>query len=294
MIRRGGPVVLVMLASACGGAALTPAVPTPVPASAPAPAPAVTSARLTLPGRLPLTTWRVQSMARVKVSGAGVTGALGDEQRVESTALVTWSADRQGWGALRATGQVDSFAVRASFDSQRGTMLPSTPAMILLEATLDSALTRVSTRPPLANECDRPEAGAASLARDLLVRVPNGVVVGDRWKDSSVALVCRSGVPLTVYTTVLSRLEKSGDDALIVRRDLSSRLEGKGGSPFRALELSGTAQGSQQVEIAPQRGTVERLRGSSTLTLTAIERLPGAPARTQQIVQQTELTAVRR
>lgn len=294
MMRRGGWVTALMMLAACGGPALTPAAPSPLPAPAPAPAPVATPSRIVLPSRLPMTTWRVQSVARVKVSGGGVTGAAADEQRIESTGQVSWSAERQPSGALRATGQVDSFTVRTSFDGQRATMLPATPVMVFLEATLDSTLTRIATRPPLANECDRPESGAASLARDLLVRVPNGAAAGDTWKDSVVTLICRSGVPLTVYTTVKSRLEKLGPDQLLVRREIVSRLEGKGGSAFRALELTGTAQGSQRVEIAPQRGTVERLEGSSTLTLTAIERLPGAPPRTQQIVQRTELTAVRR
>jgi hypothetical protein len=248
---------------------------------------------MVLPARIPSTTWRVQSVARVKVTGGGVTGAAAEEQRVESGGLVSWAAERQPWGALRAAGQVDSFTVRTSFDMQRGTMLPAAPVRVLLEATLDSAFTHVAVRPPLANECDRPEAGALSLARDLLVRVPNGVASGERWKDSSVTLICRSGVPLTVYTTVNSTLETIDAERLVVRREIASRLEGKGGSAFRALELAGTAQGSQRVEIAPQRGTVERLEGSGTLTLTAIERLPGSPARTQQIVQRTELTAVR-
>jgi len=294
MRRRSGWIAALVMFAACGGPALTPAVPSPLPAPATSPAPEVTPSRVLLPSRLPVTTWRVQSVARVRVTGGGVSGAAADEQRVETTGLVSWSADRQTTGALRATGQVDSFTVRTSFDAQRGTMMPSAPAMVLLEGTLDSALTRIATRPPLANECDRPEAGAASLARDLLVRVPNGASAGDRWKDSLVTLICRSGVPLTVYTTIISRLETLAVDQRVVRRELTSRLEGKGGSAFRALELTGTAQGSQRVEIAPQRGTVERLEGSRTLTLTAIERLPGAPPRTQQIVQRTELTAVRR
>ena len=294
-MRRGGLIGAVMVLAGCGGPALTPAVPSPIPSSAPLPAPVATPARLVLlPTRIPSSTWRVHSVARVKVTGGGVAGAAAEEQRVESGGLVSWSADRQPWGALRATGQVDSFTVRTSFDTQRGTMLPTAPVRVLLEATLDSVFTRVAVRPPLANECDRPEAGALSLARDLLVRVPNGVASGERWKDSAVTLICRSGVPLTVYTTVNSTLESMDADRLVVRREIAARLEGKGGSAFRALELVGTAQGSQRVEIAPQRGTVERLEGSSTLTLTAIERLPGAPPRTQQIVQRTELTAVRR
>lgn len=293
MMRRGGWIAAVIALAGCGGPALTPAVPTPVPAPVRSPGPVAAPSRVSLPSRLPMTTWRVQSVARVKVTGGGVTGAAAEEQRVESGGLVSWSAERQPRGALRATGQVDSFTVRTSFDTQRGTMLPTAPAIVLLEATLDSAFMRVATRPPLANECDHPEAGALSLARDLLVRVPNGLGSGDRWKDSSVTLICRSGVPLTVYTTVNSRLETVDADRLVVRREIVSRVEGKGGSAFRALELIGTAQGSQRVEIAPQRGTVERLEGSSTLTLTAIERLPGAPARSQQIVQRTEITAVR-
>ncbi len=294
MRRRNGWITALLTLAACGGPALTPAPPPPAPAPSRSAASAAAPSRLVLPARLPTTTWRVRSVARVTVTGSGVTGAATDEQGVESTGLVSWSAERQPSGALRATGLVDSFTVRTSFGAQRGAMVPSSTAMVLLEGTLDSTLTRISTRPPLINECDRPEAGAASLARDLLVRVPNGLVAGDRWKDSFVALICRSGVPLTVYTTIVSRLERLAEDRLVVRRELTSRLEGKGGSAFRALELAGTAQGSQLVEIAPLRGTVERLEGSGTLTLTATERLPGAPVRTQQITQRTELTAVRR
>ena len=283
---------LAVFVGACRGAALSPP-PRPLP-TADAPAPVAVTTRVELPAHIPGTTWRVQSVARMTVRGAGVSGAAAEEQRVTSAALVSWSLDRQPSGALRATGQVDSFVVRTSFDAQRGVSLPATPAIVLLEATLDSAVMRVVTRPPLANECDRPEAGAAALARDLLVRVPDGVSVGSRWKDSSVTLICRSGVPMTVYSTVKSRLEELTGDRLVIRRETVGRLEGKGGSAFRVLELVGTSSGSQRVEIAAQRGTVERLEGSGTLTLTAVERLPGNPPRTQQIIQRTELTAVRR
>ena len=284
---------LVVLA-ACGGPPLTPAAAPPAPVTSPSPAPGAVPARLALPARLPTTTWRVRSVARVTVTGSGATAAAADEQGVESTGLVSWSAERQPSGALRATGLVDSFTIRTSRGAPRGAMMPSPPAMVLLEGTLDSTRVRITTRPPLTNECDRLETGAASLARDLLVRVPNGLVAGDGWKDSSVTLVCRSGVPLTVYTTVVSHVEHLAEDRLVVRRELASRLEGRGGSAFRALELTGTGQGSQRLEIAPQRGTVERLEGLSTLTLVASERLPGAPLRTQRVVQRTELTAVRR
>ncbi|AMW03668.1 hypothetical protein [Gemmatimonas phototrophica] len=240
-----------------------------------------------------MATWRVQSLARLKVSGEGVSGSAADEQRVESRALVSWRFDRTTAGALKGAGQVDSFTVRTSFDNSKGTMLPTMPALLLLDAVMDSALVRVTTRPPLANECDRPEAGAAALARELLVRIPNGILAGERWKDSTVTLVCRNGVPMTVYSTVISTLEKLDDRQLVLRRELVTRLEGKGGSAFRSLELAGTATGSQRVEIAAAGGTVERLEGTSTLTMQATERTPGNAARTQQIVQKVEVRAER-
>lgn len=220
-------------------------------------------------------------------------GAPSGEQRVESSALVSWSFERQRSGALRGTGQVDSFTVRTSFDATRGATPPAMPTLLLLDAVVDSAVVRITTRPPLVNECDRPEAGASALARELLIRVPDGVKRGDRWKDSTVSLICRSGVPLVVYTSVISTVDRLDDEQLVIRREWRTSLDGKGGSAFRALELSGTAQGSQRVEIGPARGTVERLEGMSTLTLQATERLPGSPARVQQITQKLELKAER-
>ena len=287
-------VVFALVLGACAGGAVSPSVPTPVPdTTPPVTVPVATVPRVALPARLPSTSWRVQSIARVKVTGGGVSGAAADEQRVQSNALVSWSMERQPSGAMRAAGQVDSFTVRTSFDTQRGTMLPTIPAMVLLEATLDSALFRVSTKPPLANECDRPEAGAAALARELLVRVPNGVRQGDRWKDSSVTLICRSGVPMTVYTKVESRLDQLTPERLVVRRESVSRFDGRGGSAFRSLELVGTASGVQTMQIEALRGTVDRLEGTSTLTLQATERTPGNAPRVQQVTQRTDLTAVR-
>jgi hypothetical protein len=282
----------VMMASACGGGAVI--TPSPVPAAPTVPRVVERGPlRVALPLRIPGATWRVQSVARVKVAGDGVTGAAGDEQRVESRGVVSWSFDRTAAGALKGSGQVDSFTVRTSFDNSKGTMLPSMPALLLLDALMDSALVRVTTRPPLANECDRPEAGATALARELLVRIPNGILAGERWKDSTVTLVCRSGVPMTVYTTVISTLEKLDDRQVVVRRELATRLEGKGGSPFRSLELAGTATGSQRVEIGAAEGTVERLEGTSTLTMQATERTPGNAPRSQQIVQKAEVKAER-
>lgn len=280
--------VVVLTVSACGGGGGSPIVPTPRPLPVPtSPSPDVARGitRVSLPARVNSTRWRVSAQTTVRVSGSR------DEQQVESRALVSWALDRRPSGALRATGQVDSFSVRMTPAS--GAMLPTPPALLLVDGVVDSVTARVVTRPLLTNECDRPEAGAAALARELLVRVPDGVVQGDQWRDSTVSVICRSGVPITVHTMVLSRLDRLSDEQLVIRRDISARLDGKGGSPFRGLELSGTTSGVQRVEISALRGTVERLEGSSTLTLQVTERTPGNAPRSQQVTQRVELKAER-
>jgi hypothetical protein len=230
-------------------------------------------------------------VARLSASGGG---ARPEEQRVDSRALVTWTLARSALGALRGTGQVDSFVVRSTLDTaQAATPAPSLSALFLIEAVLDSATSRVIMRPPLANECDRPEASAASLARELLVRVPDGAVTGDRWRDSTITLVCRSGVPMTVYTTVRSTLEQVGDAQLVVQREIRTRLEGKGGSAFRGLELTGTGSGTQRVEIRVTDGSVSTVEGASTMTLQVRESAPPAAARVQQIMQRVALRVER-
>ena len=275
------------LVSACGGG-LVPS-PAPAPRQEPPPPPPVARAavRTALPARIGSVTWRVTSTARIRVSGER------DEQRIDSRALVSWTQDRQPSGALRATGQVDSFTVRASFDNGKSTPLPSMPALLLLDAVVDSTNARVVTRPPLANECDRPEAGAAALARELLVRLPDGAAEGDQWSDSTVSLVCRSGVPMTVRTVVRSTLERLQGNRFVVTREISSTLEGRGGSVFRALDVSGTATGTQRLELDATRGSVETLEGSSTLTLQVSERAAPNPPRMQQVVQRVDVKAER-
>ncbi len=208
------------------------------------------------------------------------------------------SFERAATGALRGSGQVDSFTVRSSIaDSPTPAPLtaavPSRVSLLLIDAFIDSTSLRVVARPLLANECDRPEVSAMQLARELLVRVPDGVGEGAQWRDSTVTLVCRSGVPLTVYTITHSTLVTVSRETLVVRREMTTRLEGKGGSAFRAFELVGTGSGTQRLEIAARTGILETLQGSSTLTMQLTERIPPGTPRSQQVLQRVELRAER-
>jgi hypothetical protein len=191
---------------------------------------------------------------------------------------------------------VDSFTVRSSITEsakQAAAPTPVKPSLLLIDAIIDSTSLRIVTRPPLANECDRPEVSAMQLARELLVRIPDGVAEGNQWRDSTVTLVCRNGVPLTVYTVTRSTLEKLSRDLLVVKREISTTLEGKGGTAFRAFELVGAGTGSQRVEIAAATGILEKLQGTSTLTMQVVERIPPGAPRSQQVVQRLELRAER-
>lgn len=297
------------LLAACAGGRIAPAPPSPaapVVTDSAVPRPAVRA--LMLPATTGSLTWRVTNSAVLRVSasgaaasGAPASGAQPAEQRTSTQALVNWTATRSPTGGLRATGQVDSFVVRSTLDTGRaraGSAPPAaardaSPTLVLLDATLDSAFARVVTRPPLANECDRVEAAAAQLARELLLRIPDGMVVGTQWRDSSVALVCRSGVPMAVYTTTLSTLESFDDDAATLTRTTQQRVDGKGGSPFQALEVSGTGTGTQRVRVRVRDGAIETLDDTSTLTLLLTDRVPSAAPRTQQVVQQRTLHAER-
>jgi hypothetical protein len=251
-----------------------------------------------LPRVLRQSQWTIAAVTRLKVSGAAMPAGISDEQRIDTRALVSMSFDRSATGALRGSGQVDSFTVRSSIAENARQPATAgaaavTPSRLLIDALIDSTALRMVTRPPLANECDRPEVSAMQLARELLVRIPDGVSEGDQWRDSTVTLVCRNGVPLTVYTMTRSTLTARSSETLVVTREIRSTLEGKGGTAFRAFELVGTGTGSQRIEMAAATGILETLRGTSTLTLQVVERIPPGTPRSQQVLQRVEIRADR-
>jgi len=292
-----GPYFILACASAAPAPAPLPSAGGDVLPPPPVPAP-VSRLGVVLPRVLPQSQWTIAANTRLNVSGAAMPAGESNEQRIDTRALVSMSFDRSATGALRGSGQVDSFTVSSSIpenarQSVTNGVAAVTSSRLLIDAVIDSTILRMVTRPPLANECDRPEVSAMQLARELLVRIPDGVADGDQWRDSTVALVCRNGVPMTVYTTTRSTLTARTRETLVVTREISSKLEGKGGTAFRAFELSGTGTGSQRIEIAATTGILETLRGTSTLTLQVVERIPPGTPRSQQVLQRVELRAER-
>lgn len=185
------------------------------------------------------------------------------------TGVVHWTLTRQPSGALRGRGTVEAFSVRSNLDSgvvDRGRS-GSTVWPLSLDLLMDSTAVRVTTRPLLANECDRVEAVAAGLAREVLLRIPDGVSVGAVWRDSAVTFVCRDGVPMTVITVTQSRLTELSTRRALVDRRGTVRVAGSGGPAFRAMEIQGEGTTTDRVTLDLTRGLVDRLRGEQSLTL---------------------------
>lgn len=283
-----------MVLQACGPA-LVPAPPAttpsaPVPAATPsAPSAPVRAMRFSLPATSPSAEYSVRVRTTLERDSAG----RSEQDVVESAARIQLALRRDARGSLRGTGRVDSFTVRASGASVRSTTpgASATPALplsnIQFDALLDSASVRTSVRPSVANECDNPEVSAAALARDLLVRVPQSVAVGDTWRDSLVAFVCRGGVPITMRTTTVSVVTGTDDRdrTLRIRRTSDVRLEGSTRSPWRTVELSGEGRGAQQITLDVARGSIVELDGESTLTFRVANGSLRDASRVQRVVQ---------
>ncbi len=279
---------------ACGRAAVPPPIIAPTPPPVVPPAVVPVPARLVVASSVTERRYDVRSSARIERDSAG----RKDEQRVESRGLVVWSLQRSDDGALHGIGRVDSFTVRIEgaglvapppIPSSGTTSASRVPPSVAFDAVLDATTLRVVTRPPLANECDRPESGATALVRDLMLRIPTSLVTGDRWRDSSASVICRVGIPIIVrsqHDYLLERVDGVGSvSTLVVKRTTTTRLEGKLGSAWRALELAGSGTATADVRVDVTTGALVQIDGSGVLTLQLTDRSRPATPRTQRITQ---------
>ena len=285
----------------------TPAPIPPIPETIPAP-------RFSLPATIAETVYDVQVTTEISLDSAGVF----TRDTVENSARVSLALRRDARGFLRGTGRVDSFTVRGSNDSPRvttqrpvrapGVRTPPGQAQVggsrqqpqftavTIDAVLDSSFTRAVVRPPLANECDRQEAlkaAAAAVARDLLVRVPATLGVGDRWRDSVVTFVCNGGVPMTMRTIIESEVmgTRDANRSLLVHRTLSMRLDGNDRTPWTQVTVDADGTGTQDVVVDVSSGAMVEFSGRSTLTVRVTSGSQRDAPRTQQVVQRVTTTA---
>ncbi|MEO7997286.1 MAG: hypothetical protein ABI852_07560 [Gemmatimonadaceae bacterium] len=295
-------VAAAILAAACGGG-LQPA-PTPTPAP-PTPAPVVpivlepTVERWTMPAVMPSTKYVNEVATTLERDSAGRVLT----EHVTTRGIITLQGRRDTLGAFRGSGAVDSFTVRGlervltpgqaeSKGSMQVPVVTVAPLNVMFDAVLDSRIFRVAARPALPNECDRPETGATSLVRDLIVRLPKTLSVGATWRDSTVSFLCRLGVPITTRSNAVFTIERAeqvqGRTELIVRKTSDIQLTGDLRSTWRVLTVSATGRATQLIRVDASNGVLRSadVDGMLTVKLTDTSRRDGSG--TQEVRQTTK------
>jgi hypothetical protein len=207
------------------------------------------------------------------------------EEQVTLRAIVSLALTRgREVAQLTGTGRVDSFVVEATSRVAganasvlpgvvAGPPTPSLPLTVPFDAMLDGLSARVVPRPALANECDRPEISAVALARSLLVRFPDELVVGASWGDTARVFMCRSGIPITVQTISIGTVDSlvDGPDGAATRaaisRALTTRVEGTLSTGWRTVGLTGEGTGTQQILLDAASGMLAALDEEGELSL---------------------------
>jgi len=238
-----------------------------------------------------------------------------NREQVTTRARVAFAMERIGTARagtaldLRSTGRVDGFVITSSdrITGSRSSALPGVtevpsrpvaPLTVPFDATLDGLTARVTPRPALANECDQPEMSALSLVRELLVRLPPELEVGQVWSDTSRTFLCRGGVPITVQhvATATVRELASGPSGpftrVIIDRVIASRMEGALTTSWRSVGLTGRGSGTQRLVVDATQGTLVELTSESTTELQVHDSVRRDEGQ-QTITQRVAMTARR-
>lgn len=265
--------------------------PTPIvraPTAAPTAAAALPAApeRYTVPMLVPDMRYRVESVAEIERDSAG----RKESQRLTSSARVTVRLRRAPNGAFEGSGRVDAYLLRTD-----GVPAPVLADSVRFDAMLDAQSLRITLHPAVVNACDRPEAGPLAIARELLLRVPASVAIGDTWRDSTTHVVCRALVPLTVRTVSTYTVADVSRDArgsmVQVHRASVMRVDGRLASPWRSVDIGGSGTATLDATVSTASGAVQHVTSSSVLLLTVTDRSSPAAVRTQQVTQRVATTA---
>lgn len=242
--------------------------------------------RLTIPSVVSDVSYQLRSVTELERDSMG----RKDTRRYSSQADVVVRTRRTPTGGIEATGRIWRYSITPSLSTT-----PVAVDSVRFDALLNNVLLRVVSQPPLANECDRPETGALSLVRDLLVRVPQSVAVGEQWRDSTIHIVCRSNIPMTVRTTsdyeVTDIAQRNDGVQVTVRRTSATRMSGKSASAWRPLEIVGIGTGTLTAAIAVSTGAVREVTSTSSLVLTVTDGSAPPGQRVQQVTQRVTFTA---
>ncbi len=137
--------------------------------------------------------------------------------------------------------------------------------------------------------CGSMAASAFEATRDLWVKWPTQLEVGDEWRDSATVSLCRDGVPLQAVVVRRYVVSASSADAagrlLDIARRSTMTIRGRGSIRGDSTTLSGEGSGTATIRLSASTGWAVDGRVTSVLRLTA-----RGTRRTQTLEQQLALT----
>ncbi|MEX2180619.1 MAG: hypothetical protein WD771_01125 [Gemmatimonadaceae bacterium] len=187
---------------------------------------------------------------------------------LRSTMGVAWSAV-PGTTPARLAGMVTDFRAVMGGDSSGVPAGVNLPFSFVAESR-GPGLQPVFTIPE-SGSCTNPNAAVMQGVRDTWLSLPDTMVRGTTWRDSSTYLVCRDGLPMTVSAvrtfTVTGARMREGQLVVVVQRVTATQLAGSGHQFGEPIALLGEGEGTMQLDVALAGGVIVHGEGVAELRL---------------------------
>jgi hypothetical protein len=131
---------------------------------------------------------------------------------------------------------------------------------------------RITFVSDLPASCDSPAETLVATARDLIVPLPDRVILGSVWRDTVSSTACRGGVALT--TTVVRQYEARGlapyvgGQALELARTTELTVTGSGAQYGQSVNVTGQGSGTATLLVDPGGGGLLKSMAETTAALT--------------------------
>jgi len=169
-------------------------------------------------------------------------------------------------GTYTYTMQTDGTIASASDTSQKQALPASRQTATI--AITGSGDIQVMNPPPAASPACDPAAALILRAQQLLPRIPNALIAGAMWRDSTTTTGCRGMIPAT--STVISNYTVTGDTTinstrvLQIQRVDSISATGEGSSGQHRIMMTATGTGLSHAFLDPISGRLVLLNGTQS------------------------------
>ena len=127
---------------------------------------------------------------------------------------------------------------------------------------------QVTNPPPAASPSCDPNAALILRAQELLPKIPNALIAGAMWRDSTTTTGCRGMIPATA--TIISNYAVTGDTTinstrvLQIQRADSISATGEGSSGQHRIMVTATGTGLSHAFLDPITGRLVMLKGTQS------------------------------